>query len=117
MEFPGIRKRCFVHSWNNGSIVVFIKRKASRRLYIKRREVDYHEEAARDNASTDSTLLNGANKQRRPQQAHNGARSSQQHRISSSRMVQPFTTDCILLRRFSAHRQTRRYAKHAFEDR
>jgi len=57
-DLPDIRKRCAIHSQNDGTVMVIPRENGLVRLYIQLREVDHHE------AAGDNTLPNGGAKKR-----------------------------------------------------
>lgn len=106
-DFPDIRKRCSIHSQNNGSITIIPRENQIVRLYIQLLELDHHEEADVDNASSS----HGQTKTRRMDRSNVTA---EQILESVRKILHPYTLDATEIHWFTAYQVGQRVAS-AFE--
>ncbi|KAJ5200023.1 hypothetical protein N7491_009178 [Penicillium cf. griseofulvum] len=106
-DFPDIRKRCSIHSKNNGNIMIIPRENQIVRLYIQLRELAQHDKMGGDNASEDhgETKARGVDRSKV---------TAEQILDSAKKILHPYTLDAAAIHWFTAYQIGQRVAT-AFE--
>ncbi|QKX53821.1 uncharacterized protein TRUGW13939_00901, partial [Talaromyces rugulosus] len=106
-DFPDIRKRCSIHSKNNGSIMIIPRENQLVRLYIQLRELAHNGEMDEDNVSPDHDKT-------KTRHVDRNKVTAKQILDSARKILSPYTLDAAEIHWFMAYQVGQRVAS-AFE--
>lgn len=101
-DFPDIRKRCSIHSQNDGSVMLIPRENGIVRLYIQLRQVDHHGEG-----NDDDSVLAGEKKSARVDRS----KLTAEHILATAQKIfQPYSLEVAEMHWFTAYQIGQRVA-------